>query len=169
MTTRLKMTHRLECDLDTFWTRFLDEQFNHAIFVTDLQFPRYRLLARSDEGSLVRQRIEVTPKANMPPAIAKVLGDRFTYIEAGEFDKEAQLYRFELLPPAGILGTQATSKGTARAEATSDGQTLRVVEISFDVRVFGLGKMLERFAASSAEHGYAAHAEMANRRLRAGA
>lgn len=165
MPTELRLKHPFECDLDEFWTTFFDEKLNRRVLLIDLGFPNYRLIEQTQEAGVVRRRIEVAPKVQMPAAISRIIGERFNYVEVGEYDDQSKTYRFELLPPQGILGSNATSAGTIRAESAG-GKTYRIIELSIDVRVFGVGRMLESFAAKALEEGYDAHAKLINEYLR---
>lgn len=154
------MTHRMECDLDTFWKTFLDDDFNSRIF-SEMGFPSFRV-AQTHEGDTVRQRLEITPKVHLPSAVQKVLGERFSYVEEGVFDKITKTYRFTLMPPAGIRGDRATGGGVTTAVAAADGTTDRIIDMTFDVRIFGIGGMLESAAERAAQDVYGAHARAAN-------
>jgi hypothetical protein len=55
-----------------------------------------------------------------------------------------------------------------RAEATPEGWTQRIIELTIDVRVLGLGSMLENFASKAAQESYEAHAREVNQALASG-
>jgi Protein of unknown function (DUF2505) len=161
MATRFRMTHRMECDVDTFWTTFFDQTFNARVF-SDMGFPSFRVAAQTHEGDAIRQRLEITPQVRLPNAVKKVLGDRFSYVEEGVFDKSAKVYRFTFLPPPGMRGDRATGGGIMTAEHGPDGTTDRIIEMNFDVRIFGIGGMLEGAAERAAQDVYGAHARASN-------
>ena len=161
MATRFRMTHRLQCDVDTFWGTFFDHEFNARIY-EDMGFPSFRLVGQKSDSEMIRQRLEITPQVNLPTAVKKVLGDRFSYVEEGLFDRREKVYRFRLLPPAGMRGDRATGGGVTTAEHGADGAINRIIEMNFDVRIFGIGGMLEAAAEKAAHEVYGAHARASN-------
>jgi hypothetical protein len=96
------MTHLIHCDLAAFWTNFLDGEFHRKIFMSELGYPEYRVSQQREGAGSWRRRVEITPKVNMPAAFHKIIGDMFSYVEAGEL--YAGVYRFELLPATGHPG-----------------------------------------------------------------
>lgn len=160
MATTLRLEHVIRCPVEIFWRHVFDEQVTAELFTKDLGFPVYRVLERSDQPGAIRRRVEIQLKTNAPAAVTAVLGHLFSYVEAGVFD--GSVYRFELLPPEGIPADRATVHGVMRAEPTAEGYSRRVIELSCEVRMFGVGGMLERFAIATAAEAYAAHAQALN-------
>ena len=165
MAARIEMEHLIRCDVDAFWTNFLDSEAHRTIFTFELGYPSYRVTDSTDQGGAVHRRVEITPKLNMPHAVQKIIGERFSYVELGELDRG--VYRFKLLPPPAFRADRATAEGSMRAEATREGFTRRVVELNIDIRMLGLGSMLESFASKAAQDAYAAHASAVNALLAA--
>lgn len=162
MTTQLRCEHDLRCHRDAFWAGFLDDALNQRLFCGALEFPAYAIVERSEEGQTLRRRIAITPKLELPPSIAKLIGEHFRYEEVGELDRAIGLYSFRLQAPHGMGNDKASIAGTLRAEPLPNGETRRVVDMMIDVRMFGLGSMLERFAAQAIQDRYAAHARAWN-------
>ena len=160
MATTVRLEQVIRCPVETFWRDVFDDRLSAELFTKQLGFPVYRVLERSDEAGAIRRRVEIQPKLDAPGAVKAVLGHLFTYVEAGVFD--GNVYRFELVPPEGIPADRATVRGVMRADPTPDGHTRRVIELRCEVRMFGVGGMLERFAIATAEQSYAAHAEALN-------
>lgn len=165
MATRIQFSHLIHCPLEVFWRDFLDEELNRALFLDDLGFSVYRVAERSDRDGRVHMRVEIGPKLSVPTAVRKLIGDKFSYIEVGELADG--LYRYQCLPPAGVQAGNATAGGVVRAESTPDGQTMRHVELSCDVRMFGVGGMVESVMTNAGRDSYEAHAKALNARLAA--
>lgn len=165
MASQVRIIHAIECDVAAFWSNFLDDDFHHNLFVRQLDYSVYRLLERTDQGNIVRRRIEIMLKVDMPAAVAKVLGDKFSYCEAGEFDRATGIYHFSLVPPAGTPAGMANCGGVMRAEPAANGKTTRIIEISVEVHMFGLGGMLEPFALKAAQNIFDQQAPLLNRHL----
>jgi hypothetical protein len=166
MATRIQFSHLIQCNVDVFWRDFLDEELNRALFLDDLGFTAYRLAERSESAGRVQRRVEIGPHLNVPSAVKNVIGDKFSYIEVGAF--EAGEYRYECLPPAHIhTPIKATAGGVVRAEPTPDGATVRHIELTCDIRMFGIGGMLENAMTKAGRENYDAHAKALNARLAA--
>jgi hypothetical protein len=160
MVSRVQLSHRIHCDVDVFWRDFVDDAVNQEVFVGQMGYPSFRVLERKVDGALVWQRIEITPKVHLPDAVARIVGDKLSFVEVGEYDGDA--YRFSYAPPAGFRADLATVEGLIRAERTADGETERSVEISCEVRMFGFGGLLESAAIKTARDAYDTHAVALN-------
>ena len=163
MVTRAHLTHQIECDVETFWRDFVDDAFNRELFLSELGYPAYRVLERKDDGRRVWRRIELTPLLHLPAAVTKIVGNKLSFIEVGEYDGE--VYRFSFGPPPGFGADVAVSEGSIRTEPTAQGATQRTIELSCEIRMFGMGRMLESAAIKAARDAYDAHAQALNRSL----
>lgn len=164
MATTVELVHEIRCSPERYWQCFLDDALGAELFTRDLGFPIYRVLERIERPDGLERRVEIAPRLSMPGKVRAVLGDRFRYIEHGVFDGSS--YRFELLPPAGIPSGRASASGVMRAAPTAAGWTWRTLELRCEVRMLGVGGMLERFAVQAATQTYTAHATALSARLR---
>lgn len=163
MVTRVQFTHLIQCDVETFWRDFLDDDFNRELFVSELGYPAYRVLERKVDGPRVWRRIEMTPLLRLPAAVTKIVGNKLSFVEVGDFD--GALYRFSFGPPAGFGADVAVSAGSIRTEPAAHGATQRTVELGCEIRMFGVGRMLESAAVKAARDAYDEHAKALNRLL----
>jgi hypothetical protein len=163
MATRIQFSHLIHCHVDVFWRDFLDEELNRTLFLGDLGFAAYRLIERTERDGRVQRRVEIAPHLHVPAAVKNVIGERFSYVELGEF--EGGEYRYQCLPPAGIQAGKASAGGVVRAEATLEGATMRHIELSCDIHIFGIGGMLENAMTKAGRENYEAHAKALNARL----
>jgi hypothetical protein len=157
------MEHAIHCGIEAFWRNFLDDAFQRSIFRSELGFSEYRVSERSDQEDCVRRRVEITPKLNMPGAVEAVLGAVFSFSEEGEL--RDGVYRFKMMPGHGFRADSASCEGSMRAVATPEGWTNRILDVSIEVRIFGVGGMLESFASKAAQQTYEAHANALNAAL----
>ena len=170
MVTKIQLSHVIDCDVDEFWRDFADIDFNRELFLGEMRYPSYQVLEQRVEGQRLWRRLEITPRANLPDAVAKIVGPALSFLEEGEYDGD--VYRFKFLPPAGSV-VSAVSSGVIRTERASGGATKRMVDVSCEVRMFGLGRMLENAAVKIAQEAYGAQAVgwnalLAKRRQRQG-
>jgi hypothetical protein len=118
---------------------------------------------RRELANSVTRRIEVTPKLELPSAAKKIVGPMFSYVEEGEL--RDGVYRFKLSPPRGVESARANIHGEMRVEVASVDRTLRIIDLTVDVRMPLVGKMLEGVAVQVLKEGYTAHAEALNTHL----
>ena len=146
------LTHEINCDLDTFWKLFLDKTFNEALFKQGLGFPRYETLELTDRENEVFRRVGVTPKIDAPAPVVKVLGASFSYTEEGTLDKSAKIFRWKSIPSTSADKVQ--TQGTVRAEAAGEGKVRRISDFNCEVKVFGIGGMIESALEKNLRHGW---------------
>ena len=114
MAKHLAIRQLLDCSEREFWDRiFRSEDFNRYLY-DGLGF-EYELEAWDAETGYRRAR--VWPTHQMPRAVARVLGDRFSYIEEGKFDALTRRYDFVVIPST--IADRVRAKGTVTVEAVS--------------------------------------------------
>jgi hypothetical protein len=138
---KLTLTHEINCDVDNFWKVFFDKDFNHALYSKGLGFPKYELLELRDEENQIVRRISATPKMDVPGPVAKALGSSFSYVEEGTFDKKAKTFKWKSIPSS--LKDKMRNEGTIRAEAAGEGRCTRVSDFDYEVKLFGIGGLME--------------------------
>ena len=162
---KITISHEFAVDAETFWARcFLDESFNRALYVESLRFPVYEVLEAREEGPLVHRKVRVAPKADAPAAVEKMLGGAFSYIEQGALDRAANAYRFKILPST--MQDKIRAEGVFRLEKTGPKLVRRVVELTIEVKVFGIGGLAEGFVSRAMQDTYGRAAEFTARYLR---
>jgi hypothetical protein len=102
----------------------------------------YRVLSSSVEGGVRRYRAEMVSRVEAPAAVRKIIGEtsrmeeEITYREGGDV---AQVrYRTD------SLGDRARLEGEIRARAVCPGQTEATLDITAEVKMFGLGGVIEK-------------------------
>ncbi len=161
---KVTISHEFQTDPDTFWSDvFFNPTFNEALYREGLGFPEYRVLEQRDDGSTLVRRVQVTPKQEAPAAVQKLLGGRFSYVEEGTFDRAKKVYRFRVVPAS--LADKIRAEGELRAEPAGPGRMRRVLEMTVEVKVFGIGGMAEGFVSKSMQESYAQAAAFTNRWL----
>ncbi len=136
------LTHEINCDEDTFWQLFLDKEFNEKLYKDGLGFPEYRVDEQVETDTEVRRTTSGRPKlANMPGPIVKLLGDSFGYKEVGSMDKKTKHWKYKLTPTT--LADKLRQEGSVKAQPLGDGKVKRVVELTIEAKVFGIGGLLE--------------------------
>ncbi len=158
--------HSIETDPDTFWDKiFFDDEYNRALFLDYLRFSEYRVLSfeREDDGT-IRRRLEIAPRVEIPKAIKKVLGDSANYVEEGSFDPIAKKWIFVIIPH--VASNKIKTRGELRAEARGEKRFERICVINTEVKVFGVGRLVEEMIEKQTRSSYDQAAVFTNKWIR---
>ena len=159
---KVTISHEFNCDADTFWNKvFFDPEFGQAVYKGELGFPQYEVIEDRDEGNERVRRIRVMPKQEAPAAVQKLVGGAFSYVEEGRFDKTTKRYRFRVVPSA--MGDKIRTDGELRVETLGPKKIRRLVDMTIEVKIFGIGGMVEGFVSKSTQDSYARAAAFTNR------
>jgi len=157
MPKNLTIHQLLDCSEQEFWDRiFRCEKFNEYLY-EGLGF-EYELEEWNPQTGY--RRAKVRPAQQMPRAVARVLGDRFSYIEEGNFDSLTATYRFVVIPST--IADRIRVKGTVSVEAVSPHQCERCVTLEIGANVLGLGRLIETYFAATTRAQYAKNAALVN-------
>jgi hypothetical protein len=161
---RFTLTHEIDCDVDAFWKVFFDKDFNQTMYSKILAFPKYEVMELRDEENQIVRRITATPKMDVPGPVAKALGSSFSYVEEGTFDKKAKTYRWKSIPSA--MKEKIRNEGVVRAEPAGEGRCRRVSDFDYEVKVFGIGGLIEGALEKNLRAGWNRGAEFTNEWLK---
>lgn len=141
---KTRIEHTFDCSEDVLWqTLFFDDEFSRRLYTVALRFPVWRVLEQKITDETLVRKVEVQPLVeNVPGPVKKILGDRFAYVEEGTLDRQRKRYRFRVIPSAMPDKTQIA--GEMYSEALGDNRVKRIVELSVDVKVMMIGKMIEQ-------------------------
>jgi hypothetical protein len=160
MAKTLAIRQLLDCSEQEFWERiFRSEDFNRYLY-EGLGF-EYELQEWSPDTGY--RRAKVSPGQHMPRPVAKVLGERFSYVEEGRFDAAAERYEFRVIPSA--LSDRIHAEGVVVVEAISECQCERTVTLEISAQVIGLGRLVEAYIVASTREQYAKNAALVNEYL----
>jgi Protein of unknown function (DUF2505) len=160
------LRHEFECDEETYWDRTtFDPVFNERLYRDVLKFPGYELLSFVDDEDAKTRRVRIDPPlGGMPAAVKKAVGDRFSYIEEGRFDKKTRRYSFRILPSA--MRDKAKTFGELFCEKLGDKKVVRVAHVTVEVKVFMVGGLVEEKILGDVRHSYEAAARFTREYLR---
>lgn len=160
MPKSLAIRQLLDCAEKEFWQRiFRSEDFNHYLY-EGLGF-EYELQEWNQETGY--RRAKIWPTQQMPRAVARVLGERFSYVEEGTFDAEAERYDFRVITSA--VTDRIRVKGSVTVEAVSAHQCERRVTLEIAADVLGLGRLIEAYFVATTREQYAKNAALVNEYL----
>ncbi len=156
---RCHVRHHIRSDSETFWKVFFSVDYMDKMFLEGLGFTKFeqqQFETRAD-GTLHR-RILVEPRLHMPAIVRKVVGDAVQYIEEGDFVDEH--WKWWIIPSR--LADRVQIRGDFWVEPRPDGSIDRCMDCEIDVRIFGVGGVIEKFIKSAVEDNYVKSADFTN-------
>lgn len=136
--------------LKAFEQLFFDEPFNEAM-CQDVAIERRLLKRQLSDGHLSRQ-VMVHPERQIPGPIAKLTGgQKIGYTEDLDYVFGSFAGTFSCTPT--VMAERVLTAGTFRFEARGN-DVVRIVEGDVTVKVFGVGKIIERFIVTDVERSY---------------
>jgi hypothetical protein len=159
----VNLRHEIDCDEDTFWNKvFFDDEYLKRMFMDELKMISFKVLEQKDDGKVITRRVQVDPPVTgLPGPVKKAIGDSFTYIEEGTFDKAAKRFTFKVIPAA--FGEKAKIGGELWTEKIGDKKIARCARMTISVKVFMVGSIVEDKIATDIKQSYAKAAEFTNR------
>jgi len=157
---KLTLHHDIHCSADRFWELFFDPAFVREMIVDGLGFASCDVGPLVDEGALRKRETRVIPKIDVPAAVAKLLGPKLGYVEKGQLDTRTQAWTYEIV--LSVLSDRIKMGGTMTVDPKGDSLCERHSELWVDVRIFGLGGLVERAAESNMRSGWNRSAEWMN-------
>jgi uncharacterized protein DUF2505 len=158
---KFTMRHEIDCDVDRFWKLFFDREMNTKLFA-HLEFPKWEIVDQREEDKEIVRIIKATPKLDAPGPVRKLLGEGFGYTEDGRYDKASRTFRFVIKP--NTLENKLRNEGTVRCEPSGKGESkcTRIVEVTVEAKVFGIGGMVESMTEKSFRDGWGKGATFIN-------
>lgn len=154
---KLSVTHTMDCDVETFWRVFFDDEYNKKLYLEGLSFKSFEQLEKTE----TKRRMRGVPKMALPGPVAKLLGDSFGYEEQGTFDKAASKFSWKMIP--NTMTDKLFTSGSVKVEAAGEGKCRRISEATIEAKVFGLGGVLEGTAEKEIRDGWEKEAAFMNR------
>jgi hypothetical protein len=142
-------------DEETFWEKcFLDEEYNRRLYLETLKFPGWKLLEQKTDGNKIHRKVHIDPPVTgMPGPVKKALGDKFSYVEEGTYDKTTHRYTFKITPS--VMPDKARTAGELWTEKLGDKKIVRHAKVHVEVKVFVIGGMVEDKLLGDLKHSYA--------------
>ncbi|MDH4281504.1 MAG: DUF2505 family protein [Myxococcales bacterium] len=160
MPKNLAIRQLLDCSEEDFWERiFRSEDFNQYLY-EGLGFEYELQEWNRDTGY---RRAKISPTHQMPRAVARILGERFSYVEEGTFDAKSARYDFRVIPSA--VADRIRAKGSVVVEAVSARQCERRVTLEIGADIRGLGRIIEAYFVATTREQYAKNAALVNEYL----
>lgn len=134
---------------------YFDEAFNESLCKT-VGLTR-TLVSLDDDGKRIRRVVRVAPDREVPAPVAKVVGsNKLEYTETVEYVWGSGRGTWTTTPQ--VMADKVKSSGDFRFAASGSGVT-RTVGGEIEVKIFGLGGLVEKFIVADVEKSYDKAAE----------
>ncbi|MCY1061694.1 DUF2505 domain-containing protein [Nannocystis sp. SCPEA4] len=151
---KFTLTHEINCDADTFWRIFLDQEYNKKLYLEGLGFAGYDILEQRETDTTVTRKVKGTPKMNLPGPIAKLVGANFSYVEDGKMERANKIWTWKVTPSS--MADKVRNEGSLRIEPIGDNKVRRIADIVIEAKVFGVGGMIESTLEKQLREGWEA-------------
>jgi hypothetical protein len=150
---RFSVEHTYPIAAERFFTEmFFDADYNQTLYLKGLGFAAFTVERedRDADGRVQHRTAAVRPRLNMPKPVEKLLGTAFTYREVGALMDGA--WHSEIIPSR--LADKLALKTIMRVQPVGEDTCLRIAEFDIQVRLFGVGKIMERFIERTLRESY---------------
>ena len=137
------LRHEIFCTEEDYWAKCVwTREFNEGLYLKTLGFPRYEVQADTENGNVRNRKTLIEPPVDgLPAPLKKAMGDTLSYVEDASFDKTKRVYEFKVVPS--VFGDKTKVWGNLYCEGWNGKSFTRVSKINVEVKVFGIGGMVE--------------------------
>jgi hypothetical protein len=161
---KFNIVHEYNVPADKLWQYNFDPECEAAVVkATGLQ--EFKVGESKDAGSVTVRRVHVIPNVVLPGAVKAVIGNTLGYTEEDRISKTAMQYDFTVTPDT--LADKMHTSGVFKVEPLGPGRCKRTLAGEVNVKIFGVGKVLEKFVCDELEKSYATVAREQERWIKA--
>lgn len=161
---RFQIRHDFDCTPEAYLAVIDSDEF-HERLAARLNLKERRLLERRDDGDAVLVRWHVVPERDFPaPVRALVGGKGLSYVEE-ERQPRGSLVRHWVVRLDALDASRFRCEGTFELVPLGPARTRRDLDGSVDVRVFGVGGLVERIVAQGIRESYEKTTELVREML----
>lgn len=167
---KFTIRHPYAIEPEAFWREvFFDAEYNNKLYLEGLRFEGFEVLEETNpaDGRCTR-KVRVKPRFDAPAAVRGLVGDSMSYVEDGRLElagPNAPRWISKVLPSA--LPDKTKVSAEMWLERTGPGQSDRVAVFDVEVKVFGVGGMVEKFLEKSMRENYEKAAAFTNEWVKA--
>lgn len=159
---RFTKEHRIELPASRFLELSFDRDFLKRMNTEALKVQQFETLSVDTSGDLWTMKNRLAPADNMPGFIKKLVGGGFSYEESLSHKKGSDTLTATMVP--NVLRDKFKMFYSLRAVPLSDSACRRVMDWEIEIKIFGIGGQVEKFAAGEVERGLDASAAYFNRK-----
>jgi len=151
---KFTIRHTWNISEEEYWPKiFFDDEYNRRLYKEGLEFPVYEVLEATEhpDGSRTR-KLRIEPKAEAPTVVKKLIGDSLQYTEEGRWDPKTRRWKYTVT--LSKLADKISIKGEFWVEKRGDKQIERICDVDVNVRIFGVGGVIESFVEKTTRESY---------------
>jgi len=154
------LRHPLDCTPARHWQLFFDPEWTRTLIVDGLGFFSCDIDPVRQEGTLRRREMRVTPKLDIPAPVAKILGPKLGYTEKGSYDETKQQWTYKMV--LNVLTERILIGGEVSIEPLGADRCTRISKMWVEVKMLGVGGMIEKAAEKNMRDGWDRSAKWIN-------
>ncbi len=162
----IELVQIFDCDVETF-ERIMDDPEVIEEQVRRIPSLKERKVVSFEEDERYRRRRVsfILNYDQVPKAARRVIKpEHLVFQEVSAYDKEKKAFEFEGVPP--LLKDKLEVSGSYSLHAIEGGKTRREVKAHARLKVFAVGRLVERFLRKHLEMNYAMEVEVINEHIR---
>jgi hypothetical protein len=143
MPSHFEITHIFNrIDRQGYIALLLDDEFNGWL-EQQLPVKERKVIEHSEQNGVIVRRIRIDSGRKLPPAAARVVGaDHVHYIETSVYRKGGDSLCWEISPS--VMSDKIKSSGMVSFVEIGEKTVRRVIKGELTVRVFGVGRIVEK-------------------------
>ena len=157
---RFQKEHRIELPMARLIELTFSADFMHRMNIEAMKVQVYDSLERNVDGNTWTMRNRITPQDNMPGFLKKLIGGGFHYEETVTHQKGSDTVTGNMVPS--VMRDKLKMNYTMRVRPDGDNACRRSMEWEVEVKIFGVGGQIEKFAAGEIDRGMEASAQYLN-------
>lgn len=157
---KFQKEHRIAFSVSRYFELLFDPDFDKRLNLEGMSISGWHLLEHSVDGPTWSMRTRITPPDNMPGFIKKIVGGSFSYEEKRTHHKGSDTATAEMLP--NVMRDKLRMGYKLRLIPDGEHACRRIMDWELEVKIFGLGGQIEKFAAGEIEKGTDASARFLN-------
>ena len=153
--------HEINLSIEDYWNRCVfDNEFNQKLYVERLGFHTFVPEESKDLPDRRTKKCTMQPSLNgVPGAVKKVIGDVLKYSEDGYLDKKTMRYHSVITPSTFAEKTKVEAELWCEPSPSGKpNRCVRYARVKVEVKVFGLGGMVESKIMNDLRSSYDAEA-----------
>lgn len=162
---KLEITDVIHGTEAEFWALYLDPVWIERMLVVGLEFRGCQILKNEDTATGLRRELKMTPKLSLPDAVVKIVGPSMVITEDGTFDRGTQVWSWR--HKMSVMTDKFLISGTIRVVPDGPNRCTRHSDVTFECKLFGVGGLVEKAAASNIRAGFITGGTFINKELAA--
>lgn len=148
---RFTKEHRIELSASRFIECSFEPEFLKRMNLSAMGVQTFETQSRDVDGDIWTIKNRVTPADNMPGFIKKLVGQSFYYDEVVTHKKGSDTITATMTPS--VLRDKFKMSYTLRVHPLGESACRRVMDWDIEIKIFGIGGQVEKFAAGQVESG----------------